>query len=283
MAVKNLNELFEHELKDIYYAEHRLLEALEELASETKHREAKKAYTSHRRETQGQIKRLQKVFKLFGEVPEAEKCPGIEGLLKEKHNFTRKEKPSQEILDYFNMTAAIKTEHYEICAYEGLIEIARQLGMEQAVELLAQNLSEEQATSEKLQTLSREYDTASLMGDEEEEDEEPKSGRGATAGGSKSASKGGAKGAGKSASKSAGKSASKSTGKAASKSTGKSASKSAGKSATPAQSSKAVRGGASKTAASKTAGRKSGPAADTGLVSGAPDDAMYPQTLNDTV
>ena len=270
MAVKNLNELFEHELKDIYYAEHRLLEALEQLASETKHREAKKAYTAHRRETQGQIKRLQKVFKMFGEAPEPEKCPGIEGLLKEKQNFTKKEKPSQEILDYFNMTAAIKTEHYEICAYEGLIEIARQLGMEPAVELLAQNLSEEQATSEKLHTLAREYDTASLMGDEEEEeDEEPKSGKGAS----------GAKGG---------------SNKGASKGGSKAASKSASKSATPAQSSKAVRGGASKTSASKKggapakggaskAGRKAGPAADTGLVSGAPEDAMYPQTLNDTV
>lgn len=276
MAVKNLNELFEHELKDIYYAEHRLLEALEQLASETKHREAKKAYTSHRRETQGQIKRLQKVFKMFGEAPEPEKCPGIEGLLKEKQNFTKKEKPSQEILDYFNMTAAIKTEHYEICAYEGLIEIARQLGMEPAVELLAQNLSEEQATSEKLHMLAREYDTASLMEDDEEEDEEPKSGKGAAAKGA-SGAKGGSK---KGASKGGGGS--------------KAASKSASKSATPAQSSKAARGGASKTSASKKggtaargdaskAGRKAGPAAETGLVSGAPEDAMYPQTLNDTV
>ncbi len=163
MAVKNLSELFEHEMKDIYYAEHRLVEALEQLASETKHREAKKAYTSHKRETQGQIKRLQKVFKLSGKVPEPERCPGIEGLLKEKQNFTKKEKPSQDMLDYFNLGAAAKAERYEISAYEGLIQIAQQLGMDQAVELLAQNLQEEHATLDKLHELSKAFDTTLLM------------------------------------------------------------------------------------------------------------------------
>lgn len=171
MAVKNLNELFEHEMKDIYYAEHRLLEALEELASEAKDREMKRAYTSHRRETQGQIKRLQKVFKMFGEAPEVEKCPGIEGLLKEKHDFKKKEKPSPEILEFFNLGAAAKTERYEISAYESLINIADRIGMADAVELLRQNLQEEMAALEKLMMMASEYDGTQLMQAEGEEAE----------------------------------------------------------------------------------------------------------------
>ncbi len=172
MSVKTLDELFEHELKDIFYAEHRLVEALTELASETKNREIKQAYTSHKKETQGQIKRLQKVFRMFGKVPEVEKCPGIEGLLKEKHQFTKKEKPTQEILDFFNLGAASKTERYEITAYESLIEIAQQLGMPDAVELLAETLQEEEAALEKVQMLAKEYDMSSMMSSEEGEEEE---------------------------------------------------------------------------------------------------------------
>jgi ferritin-like metal-binding protein YciE len=171
MSVKTLDELFEHELKDIFYAEHRLVEALAELASETKNREIKQAYTSHKKETQGQIKRLQKVFRLFGKVPEVEKCPGIEGLLKEKHQFTKKEKPSQEILDFFNLGAASKAERYEITAYESLIEIAQQLGMSEAVELLAETLQEEEAALEKVQMLAQQYDMSSMMSSEEGEEE----------------------------------------------------------------------------------------------------------------
>lgn len=178
MAVKNLNDLFEHELKDIYYAEHRLLKALEELASEAQDREMKRAYTSHKRETQGQIKRLQKVFKMFGKAPEVEKCPGIEGLLKEKHDFKKKEKPTPQILEFFNLGAAAKTERYEITAYESLINIAGRIGLPDAVELLGQNLAEEQAALEKLITMARQYDVTPFMKSQDDESERDSSKKG---------------------------------------------------------------------------------------------------------
>jgi ferritin-like metal-binding protein YciE len=193
MAVKTLDELFEHELKDIYYAEHRLVEALKELADETRHREIKRAYSAHRKETQGQIKRLKQVFKMIGDVPEAEKCPGIEGLLKEKQNFTRKEKPGQEILDYYNLGAAAKAERYEITAYEGLIEIARQLGLDEAVELLEANLQEEQAALETVKGLAQEFDTGALMAEEEPAETESNGGAASKKSSAKGASKGGAR------------------------------------------------------------------------------------------
>ena len=165
MGMQTIEELFEHELKDIYSAEHSLLNALEQMASESSDRDIRKAFTQHRKETQGQIKRLEKIFKTMGQKPAAETCPGIEGLIKEKKAFMR-EKPSAELLEFYNIGAAQKTERYEITAYEGLIDMADKLGMIDAVELLEQTLQEEEATLNKLKAIASEFDV-----EEEESDE----------------------------------------------------------------------------------------------------------------
>src|SRR4029453_11279737 len=107
MAMQTIEELFEHELKDMYGAETSLLDALEQMANESPDREIKRGFTQHRRETQGQIKRLEKIFRSLGQKPEAETCPGIEGLIKEKKVFMR-EKPTGELLEFFNVGAAQK-------------------------------------------------------------------------------------------------------------------------------------------------------------------------------
>src|SRR5687767_8074261 len=148
MAMQTIEELFEHELKDIYSAEHTLLDALEQMANESSDRDIRKAFTQHRKETQAQIKRLDKIFKMMGQKAEAETCPGIEGLVKEKKVFMR-EKPSEELLEFYNIGAAQKTERYEITAYESLIDMADKLGMSDAVELLEQTLQEEEAARNK--------------------------------------------------------------------------------------------------------------------------------------
>ena len=168
MAMQTIEELFEHELKDIYGAEHSLLDALEQMAGESSDREIKKAFTQHRKETQGQIKRLEKIFKSMGQKPEAETCPGIEGLIKEKKAFMR-EKPSDELLEFFNIGAGQKTERYEITAYESLIDMADKLGMTDAVELLEQTLQEEEAALNKLKMIASEFDVTEEMEEEEEE------------------------------------------------------------------------------------------------------------------
>ena len=171
MAMQTIEELFEHELKDIYSAEHSLLDALEQMAGESSDREIKKAFTQHRKETQGQIKRLEKIFKSMGQKPEAETCPGIEGLIKEKKVFMR-EKPTEELLEYYNIGAGQKTERYEITAYESLIDMADKLGMSDAVELLEQTLQEEEAALNKLKMIASEFDVT-----EESEEEEKTSSR----------------------------------------------------------------------------------------------------------
>jgi len=155
MSVTDIQGLFVHELQDIYYAEQKLIEALGELARESTRQDLQQAFTSHRKETQGQVQRLEQVFQIVGMQPKAETCQGIEGLLKEKKTFTTKESPTPDILDMFNIGASQKVERYEITAYENLIMMAQQLNLSEAVPLLQQNLQEEQAALQKLQSLAR--------------------------------------------------------------------------------------------------------------------------------
>ena len=175
MGMESIEELFEHELKDILGGEHSLLDALEQMAQESSDREIRKAYVQHRKETQGQIKRLEKIFKSLGQKAEAETCPGIEGLIKEKKVFMR-QKPTEELVEFFNIGAAQKVERYEITSYENLIDMADKLGMSDAVELLEQNLQEEEAALNKLKAIASEFDVTddSESGelDEKEEEEE---------------------------------------------------------------------------------------------------------------
>ena len=165
MAMQTIEELFEHELKDMYSAERTLLDALDQMASESSDREIKKGFVQHRKETQGQIKRLEKIYKLLGQKPEASTCPGVEGLIKEKKLFMR-ERPSDELLEFYNVGAAQKVERYEITAYETLIDMAEKLGLSDVVELLEQNLQEEEMALNKLKAIASEFDVA-----EEEEEE----------------------------------------------------------------------------------------------------------------
>jgi ferritin-like metal-binding protein YciE len=172
MAMQTIEELFEHELKDIYSAEQSLLNALEQMAEESSDRDIKKGFVQHRKETQAQIKRIEKIYKSLGQKPEAGTCPGIEGLIKEKKAFMR-EKPTEDLLEFYNIGAAQKVERYEITAYEGLIDMADKLGMTDAVELLEQNLQEEEMTLNKLKAIASEFDVAEEMDEEMEEEEEP--------------------------------------------------------------------------------------------------------------
>lgn len=175
MAMHTIEELFEHELKDIYSAEHSLLDALQQMAGESSDREIKKVYMQHRKETQGQIKRLRAVFKMIGQKPEAETCPGMEGLIKEKKMFLRA-KPSEDLLEFYNIGASQKVERYEITAYENLIDMAEKLGHGEVVELLEQNLQEEENTLTKLKAIASEFDVAEEDAEEEEEEESPTGG-----------------------------------------------------------------------------------------------------------
>ncbi|MCU4974440.1 ferritin-like domain-containing protein [Halobacteria archaeon AArc-m2/3/4] len=157
MSVETLQDLFEHGLEDIYHAEHQLLDALDDLESNTEREEIAQAFSEHREETQEHIERLEEVFEEFGEPPEKEECEGIEGLITEYEEFVA-EDPDQDVMDYHNMAAAEKTEHYEIAAYGNLIPLADQLGLDDAADLLEENLREEQDALDELKELTEEFD-----------------------------------------------------------------------------------------------------------------------------
>ena len=172
MAMQTIEELFEHELQDIYSAEHSLLEALEQMAQESSDREIKRGFAQHRKETLAQIKRLEKIYRALGQKPESGSCPGIEGLIREKKLFMR-EKPSGELLEFYNIGAAQKVERYEITAYENLVDMAEKLGMSDVVDLLEQNLQEEEMALNKLKAIASEFDVAEEVDDEMDAEEEP--------------------------------------------------------------------------------------------------------------
>jgi ferritin-like metal-binding protein YciE len=163
MGVSNLNDLFVHDLEDIYYAENELLDALDTLANQTDNEEAVDAFQEHRSETEGHIGRLDDVFEMLDKEPELEECEGIEGLIKEHETFVDEEDPERRVLDLHNLVAAQKTEQYEIVAYENLALVAERLGMDEASELLRENLQEEKDALDTLSSLVEEFDYGTVM------------------------------------------------------------------------------------------------------------------------
>jgi ferritin-like metal-binding protein YciE len=163
------HEFFVHELKDMLDAEQQLVEALGKQAEESQRPELKKAFESHRAQTEKQAQRLEQVFESIGEQPEKAECAGIRGLIEEHENF-KEEHPSEDLLDIFNVGAATKVERYEISSYESLVQLAREMGHRKAVQLLNQNLKEEQQTLKKMESFSKKLKPEN-MGMEEEEGE----------------------------------------------------------------------------------------------------------------
>ena len=162
MAMHSIQELFEHELRDIYGGEQLLLDSLRQMSEEAQDSDVRKTFAQHRRETQSQLKRLEKIFKLIGLKPKAATCAGIQGLIREKTLLMR-EKPSPELLEFFNVAAAQKVERYEITVYETLMDMAEKLGIGEAVELLEQSLLEEESALNKLKVHASEYDVAEVQ------------------------------------------------------------------------------------------------------------------------
>jgi ferritin-like metal-binding protein YciE len=162
------HELFVHGLNDMMDAERQLVEALQELADDSSKSVLKKAFEQHRRETEGQIERLEQCFELLGEEPEDTECNGMRGLVAEKKAFSE-EDPSEDLVDVFNVGAAIKAESYEICEYESLINMAREMKHSKVAQLLSQNLKEEKATLKKMEGFSKKVKPNEMMNEEQRE------------------------------------------------------------------------------------------------------------------
>ena len=150
---KTLDDLFTDTLKDIYYAENKILKALPKMAKAAHAPELKAAFTKHLNQTQGQVTRLEKVFKLIDQTPKGKKCEAIEGIIEEGAEIM-KEFKGAPALDAGLVSAAQAVEHYEIARYGTLKRWAEQLGFNDAVKLLDETLEQEKNTDEALTDLA---------------------------------------------------------------------------------------------------------------------------------
>jgi ferritin-like metal-binding protein YciE len=150
---KTLRDLFHDTLKDIYFAEKKILSALPKMAKAAHSEELKAAFEKHETETEAQVERLERVFADIEENPRGKTCDAIMGILEEGQEIM-KEYKGTPALDAGLLAAAQAVEHYEIARYGTLRTWAGELGLKQAVALLDATLSEEKKTNEALTELA---------------------------------------------------------------------------------------------------------------------------------
>lgn len=151
--IKTLDDLFVHTLRDIYYAENQIVKNLPDMISKATDPTLKQGFEAHLNETEGQIQRLEQVFKMHGVEASGVNCPAIDGILEEASEVAG-EVDDKTVLDAALIAAAQAVEHYEITRYGTLIAWAKQLGRDDCAAVLQQNLDEEQATDTKLNKLA---------------------------------------------------------------------------------------------------------------------------------
>ncbi|RNI27215.1 ferritin-like domain-containing protein [Rufibacter immobilis] len=154
--LKTLEDLFEHQLKDLYSAEKQLIAALPKMAKVTEDPKLRAAFETHLEETKEQKVRLEKVCELVGISPGRMKCKAMEGLVEEGEE-TIEEDATPEVKDAGLIASAQRIEHYEIAGYGTAAHFAERLGHAEAAKLLRQTLEEEQKTDTLLNQLAKSY------------------------------------------------------------------------------------------------------------------------------
>ena len=154
MTVKTMEDLFVETLKDIYYAEKQILKSLPGMVKKAEDASLKDALETHRTETEGQIDRLEQVFKMMDVPARGKKCDAIEGILAEaKEHMDDIEDP--QVLDAGMIGSAQAVEHYEITRYGSLIAWAGQIGRDDTIKLLQANLDEEKNADALLSKIAK--------------------------------------------------------------------------------------------------------------------------------
>jgi ferritin-like metal-binding protein YciE len=150
---KGLEDLFLDTLKDIYFAEKKILTALPKMAKAAQSRDAKAAFEKHKKETEEHVTRLERVFEIIEEKAAGKKCPAILGMIEEGEEIM-KELKGEPALDAGLISAAQAVEHYEMARYGTLKTWAQELGLSEAAKLLERTLGEEKKTDETLSELA---------------------------------------------------------------------------------------------------------------------------------
>ena len=151
--IQTFDDLFLHQLQDVYYAENQITKALPTMVEKATDAELKQGFETHLKETEGQIARLERVFDLLGEEPKGATCPAIDGIIKEA-NHVAGDIADKAVLDAALIASAQAVEHYEITRYGTLIAWANQLGRDEIASILKETLDEEYATDDKLTAMA---------------------------------------------------------------------------------------------------------------------------------
>lgn len=151
--LKNLEDLFHHELKDLYSAEKQLINALPKMEKKAASDDLKKAFGEHLEETKNQKKRLEEIAETLDFEISGETCDAMQGLIKEAEKFISEDAAS-EVQDAGLIADAQRVEHYEISAYGTAVHYAKVLNHDDIAEKLQQTLNEESSADEKLNNLA---------------------------------------------------------------------------------------------------------------------------------
>ena len=154
--LKNLEDLLEHSIKDLYSAEKQILEALPKMVKKANDPKLKQAFETHLQETEQQKSRIEQIFQLMGLPNSRMKCEAMEGLIKEGEEMID-ENATPEVKDAGLIASAQKIEHYEISGYGTAAHFAQRLGKNDIFQLLEQTLNEEQKTDTLLNDLAKGY------------------------------------------------------------------------------------------------------------------------------
>ncbi len=151
--MKNLKELFEHQLKDLYSAESQLINALPKMVKNASDSNLKKAFENHLEETKVQKQRLEEICEELNIKPSGEKCKAMEGLIKEAEGFIE-EAEGDDVMDAGLIAEAQRVEHYEISGYGTAVRFAKELGLKEIAKKLQETLDEEYNADNKLDKLA---------------------------------------------------------------------------------------------------------------------------------
>ena len=151
--IKTMNDLFVHQLRDMYYAEQQLVKALPKMANKASEPQLKQGFMSHLKETEEHVRRLEQVFKMHGVEVKGIDCPAIDGIIEEADD-TAGEVEDKNVLDAALINAAQAAEHYEIARYGTLVSWAKQLGRNDCASVLQKTLEEENAADQKLTSIA---------------------------------------------------------------------------------------------------------------------------------
>ena len=151
--IQNMDDLFVHTLRDIYYAENQIAKSLPDMIDKATDTKLRQGFEKHLAETKGQIQRIEKVFKMHGVEAGGVDCPAIDGILEEAEEVSG-EVEDKAVLDAALIASAQAVEHYEITRYGSLVAWAKRLGRPDCASVLQENLDEEKATDQKLTELA---------------------------------------------------------------------------------------------------------------------------------